>query len=213
MGISKKRLQNIADGLAELYPDAECELNFESPLELLFATVMSAQCTDVAVNKVTPGLFAKYPAVDAYAEADVSEVEDCIRSIGLYRNKAKNIIKAAQMIRDDFDGEVPRTIEELATLPGVGRKTANCVLVNAFDLPGIMCDTHCIRLSNRMGLVDEITDPVKLEFALKKILPEAEWGVFSHRIILHGRRVCNARKPNCGECTIKAYCTFGKKQK
>src|SRR5262249_8033101 len=193
------------DGLHALYPDAHCELDFQTPLQLLIATILSAQCTDARVNKVTPGLFARYPDAAAFAAAPQEELEEAIRSTGFYRNKAKAIRSCTADIVNRFGGEVPRTLEELTTLQGVGRKTANVVLGNAFGIPGVVVDTHVTRLSNRLGLVRE-TDAVKIEFALMPIVPRDRWTVFSHWLILHGRRVCAARKPNCAACAIAAHC-------
>ncbi len=205
--LTKRRLRNILAGLAELYPDAGCELDFNNPLELLVATILSAQCTDKKVNAVTPALFRKYPDLAAYARARPAGVAKIIRPLGLYRNKSRNIVAAARMIRDEC-GRLPDTIAELVKLPGVGRKTANCILVNAYGRPGIMCDTHCLRLCRRLGLSSE-SAPDKLELALKGLLPEKEWSAFSHRIIWHGRRVCHARKPACGECSLRRWCAYG----
>lgn len=208
---AKIRCKKVAVELGNLYPEAECELNFQTPLELLVATILSAQCTDRKVNEVTPALFEKYPTAAAYAGAEVAVVEECIRSLGLFRAKAKNIVASGKMLVGDFNGKVPRTIEELVRLPGVGRKTANCVLVNAFDLPGITCDTHVIRVTNRLGLYAE-TNANKIEILLKEMLPEEMWADFSHRVIWHGRRICTARKPACDQCTLRRWCEYGGKQ-
>ncbi len=201
----KERMKKILKALAKLYPQAECELDVATPLEVLVATVLSAQCTDKKVNQVTPALFEKYPNPQSYAKAKVSDVEKIIRTLGLFRAKAKSLVAAGKMLVEEFGAEVPDTLDELVKLPGVGRKTANCVLVNGFNKPGIMCDTHCCRLSLRLGLT-ESKDPVHVEFDLAKLMAPKDWGLFSHRIILHGRRVCHARKPECGRCSMNGFC-------
>ena len=191
------------------YPDARCELDFNSPLELLVATILSAQCTDKRVNQVTKVLFKKYRTIDAYANANVSDIESIIQPTGFYRNKAKSIHQMAKTVRDKFDGKIPQTLDELVTLPGVGRKTANVVLGNAFDTPGLTVDTHFGRLVRRFGWTKE-TDPVKVEFAVMDIFPKKDWTYLSHVLIWHGRRYCHARKPACGVCPIAKYCpSFG----
>jgi len=201
----KTRAARISAELAGLYPIAPIALNFRSPFQLLVATILSAQCTDVRVNLVTPALFAAYPTPQTMARAPRSHLEELIRSTGFFRNKAKNILGAAAAILRDHGGEVPRTLDELILLPGVGRKTANVVLGDAFDTPGITVDTHVGRLSRRLGLT-KWNDPVKVEFALNKLIPRAEWTIFSHRLILHGRAVCAARKPACDRCTLAPLC-------
>jgi endonuclease-3 len=205
----KRRARRINRELAELYPTAHCELNFGNPLELSVATILSAQCTDKRVNEVTPALFARYPTAADYAGADRDDVERMIRSTGFFRNKTTSIIKLGQALVERFDGEVPNRLKDLVTLPGFGRKTANVVLGNAFDVPGLTVDTHFQRLVHRWQLTDEI-DPVKIELALAELIPKSEWTLFSHRIIWHGRRVCHARKPACGGCAIARLCpSFG----
>ncbi len=195
--------------LAKTYPNAGPELDFTSPLELLVATILSAQCTDRRVNAVTPALFAKYPDAQAYAAANQEEVEELIRSTGFYRNKATTIIGMGAKLISDFDGEVPKTVEELVTLPGVGRKTAFVVMGNAFGLPGITIDTHFGRLARRFGWTTN-TDPVKVEGDIEKLFPANDWTQLSHLVLWHGRRVCHARKPACGACTIAQKCpAFG----
>ncbi|MEN9923540.1 MAG: hypothetical protein RIS09_1054 [Actinomycetota bacterium] len=195
--------------LKKHYPDARCELDFDSPLELLVATILSAQCTDKRVNQVTKTLFKKYRTVDAYANANVKDIEAIIQPTGFYRNKAKSIHAMANTVRDKFDGKIPQTLDELVTLPGVGRKTANVVLGNAFDTPGLTVDTHFGRLVRRFGWTKE-TDPVKVEFAVMDIFPKKDWTYLSHVLIWHGRRYCHARKPACGVCPIAKYCpSFG----
>ncbi len=188
------------------YPDAHCELDFATPLQLLEATILSAQCTDKRVNMVTPELFKRYPSAAALADANMDELETVIRSTGFYRNKAKSLVGMAQALVDDHGGEVPRTMAELIKLPGVGRKTANVILGNAFGLnEGIVVDTHVARLATRFGFTDE-TDPVKVEKALLPLFPKDSWTKFSHLLIWHGRRTCDARKPRCEGCSLRDIC-------
>jgi len=195
--------------LAAAYPDAHCELDFASPLQLLVATVLSAQTTDKRVNEVTPALFARYRAADGYAAADRAEMEDLIRPTGFFRAKTDSLIKLGQALVDRYDGEVPARLEDLVTLPGVGRKTANVVLGNAFGVPGITVDTHFGRLSRRFGWTTE-DDPVKVEHEVGALFPKSDWTVLSHRLIWHGRRVCHSRKPACGACVVARWCpSFG----
>ena len=191
--------------LTKEYPDAKCELDFNSPLELLVATVLSAQCTDVRVNAVTPVLFNRFPTIETLAAAKVSEVEEIIYSTGFFRSKAKNIKELANKILNDFGGEVPNDLAKLITLPGVGRKTANVVLGNAFGIPGLTVDTHFGRLSRRFGW-STATDPVKVENDVAKLIPEKEWTLLSHKLIWHGRRICHSRKPECGICPLAKLC-------
>lgn len=193
--------------LAAAYPDAGCALEFENPLECLVSTILSAQCTDKKVNSVTPALFARFANVEAFAQAEPEEIEPFIRSLGLFRNKAKNIVLAARMLRDVHGGVVPDDLATLITLPGVGRKTANCVILNAYGKPGLMCDTHFCRVTRRLGLHD-LEDPDKIEFAVGALLPPERWGDFSHRIIIHGRECCHARNPACAHCPLAAVCAF-----
>ncbi|MBN2019389.1 MAG: endonuclease III [Sedimentisphaerales bacterium] len=200
-----KRVEKILPILKKLYPGATVALKFGNPLELLIATILSAQCTDKRVNMITPALFAKYKSAQDWAKAKLEIIENDIRSTGFYHNKAVSIKGASQTIIEKFKGRVPETMDELVTLPGVGRKTANCVLGNAFGQPAIMCDTHVIRLSRRLQL-SENPDPVKLEFDLAEIIPKKDWTVFCHLLILHGRNVCAARKPDCGRCAISKHC-------
>jgi endonuclease-3 len=205
------RAGRIIRGLNAAYPDARCELNYTNPLELLIATVLSAQCTDRQVNIVTEALFRKYKTAEEYAGAALPELEEDIRRIGLYRNKAKNIRAACQALVEKHGGKVPQTMEELTALGGVGRKTANVVLGNAFNINvGIVVDTHVARLSGRLGLTAE-TAPEKIEAALQKLVPQNEWTLFSHLLIWHGRRRCMARGPECENCEIKAECPSGQK--
>lgn len=198
----------INETLAQTYPDAKCELDFRDPFELLVATVLSAQSTDRRVNAVTVELFRRYPDATALAEADRTDVEAIIGPVGFYRNKATAIIGLSQRIVDEFDGAVPGTLEALVSLPGVGRKTANVVLGNAFGVPGITVDTHFARLVRRFEWVDEATakDPVKTEHAVGALFPRRDWTMLSHRLIWHGRRRCHARKPACGACPVAHWC-------
>lgn len=200
-----ERVKKILPILKRTYPQAKTALRFTSPVELLIATVLSAQCTDERVNMVTKEVFKKYRSAADWAGADVKEIESEIRSTGFYHNKARNIKGACKDIVRRFGGKVPETMEELTSLAGVGRKTANVVLGNAFGVPGIVCDTHVIRLSRRLGL-SENADAVKLEFDLNEIVPKKDWTMFSHLLIFHGRNVCKARKPGCGSCSISEYC-------
>jgi endonuclease-3 len=201
----RTRAGKIVRKLAQLYPDAHCALHYSNPLQLLIATILSAQCTDERVNRVTPPLFARYPDAYAFATADQAELEKMVQSTGFFRNKAKNIIACCRQLVDLHDCEVPRTMEELVPLPGVGCKTANVILGNAFGVPGIPVDTHVTRLSLRMGLSEHI-DPVKIERDLMALIPRKEWTMFGHRMIFHGRQVCHARKPLCEECKLAALC-------
>jgi endonuclease III len=201
----KGRAREVARRLALEYPDARCELDFENPFQLLAATILSAQTTDVRVNMVTPVLFARYPDAEALAGAQPSELEEIVRSTGFYANKSKSLVGMAQALVERFDGEVPTRLEDLVTLPGVGRKTGNVVRSVAFDLPGLPVDTHVGRLSRRLGLTTE-EDPVKVELQLNSYLPAAERGRFSLRMILHGRRVCEARRPRCEVCVLSDIC-------
>jgi endonuclease III len=201
----KGRARETARRLAEEYPQAVCELDHRDPFELLTATILSAQTTDVRVNQVTPALFARYPTPEALAAAPLADVEDLVRSTGFYNNKARAVVGMAQALVERFDGEVPTALEDLVTLPGVGRKTANVVRSVAFRLPGLPVDTHVGRLSRRLGLTSE-HDPVKAELALNGLLPPREWGDFSLRMILHGRRICHAQRPRCGDCVMSDFC-------
>ena len=201
----KSRARKINRKLGEQYPDARVMLDFENPLQLLIATILAAQCTDKKVNEVTPALFKKYPSAKAFAEAKPSELEKMVRQTGFFRQKTKSIIAACRDIVEKHDGEVPGTMEELTDLSGVGRKTANVLLGATFEEPAIIVDTHFKRLTNRMGLTDE-SDPDKIEFDVRELLPKKEWTNFSHRITFHGRAVCVARKPKCGECVVAKLC-------
>jgi endonuclease-3 len=202
---ARQRIRKIWPILKKTYPGAKIALEFVNPLELLIATILSAQCTDKRVNMVTKDLFKKYNSAADWARADLNQIESDIRSTGFFRNKALNIKGACNRIVEQYNGKVPGTMEELLTLPGVGRKTANCVLGDAFGIPGITCDTHVIRLSRRLGL-SENSDAVKLEFDLAEIVPKANWTLFSHLLIHHGRNICKARKPDCENCPISKHC-------
>jgi endonuclease-3 len=203
----KRRAARIVRRLARTYPDAHCALHYETPFQLLVATILSAQCTDVMVNRVTPDLFARWGTPEKLAAADPEEVEAVVRPTGFYRQKAKSIRSTAQDIMDRFGGEVPRTLEELTTLRGVARKTANVVLGNCFDTPGLTVDTHMSRLNQRLRLTRN-TDPVKIERDLMALLPAREWTLYSHRVIQHGREVCDARRPDCAACSLRPECPY-----
>ncbi len=195
--------------LAQAFPDAHCELDFTTPLELTVATILSAQSTDKRVNLTTPALFKRYPSALDYAQADRAELENLIRPTGFFRNKASSLIGLGQALVERFDGDVPSTMAELVTLPGVGRKTANVILGNAFGIPGITVDTHFARLVHRWRWTAD-TDPVKIEHSVGELIERGEWTMLSHRVIFHGRRVCHARKPACGVCLIAKDCpSFG----
>jgi len=202
---ARERVRKIWPILKKEYPHAKIALEFVNPLELLIATILSAQCTDARVNVVTKDVFKKYKSAADWAGGDLKEIEVDIRSTGFFRNKALNIKGACTRIIEHYGGKVPGTMEELLTLPGVGRKTANCVLGDAFGVPGITCDTHVIRLSRRLGL-SQNSDPVKLEFDLAEIVPRKDWTAFSHLLITHGRSICTARKPDCPNCPIAQHC-------
>lgn len=201
----KRRARRMARELAETHPDAHCELNFSNPLELAVATILSAQTTDVRVNEVTPKLFSRYPDAAAYAAADRAELEELLRPTGFFRNKADALIKLGQQLLERYDGQIPNRMEDLLTLPWIGRKTANVILGNAFGIPGITVDTHFARLVGRWRWTTE-TDPVKIERAVGELIERREWTMLSHRVIFHGRRVCHARKPACGACTLARWC-------
>jgi len=201
----KRRARKMAKVLAETHPDAHCELDFETPLQLAVATILSAQCTDKRVNEVTPIVFGRYLSAADYAAADRSELEEILRPTGFFRAKTDSLIKLGQALLDRYAGELPGTLTDLVSLPGIGRKTANVILGNAFDVPGITVDTHFRRLVNRFGWVDE-EDPVKIEFLVADLIEKRDWTMLSHRVIFHGRRVCHARKPACGACTLATMC-------
>ena len=199
-------INEIIAALKQRYPDALCALQYDKDYELMIAVRLSAQCTDARVNLVTPALFARFPTLDAFAGADVAEVETYVHSCGFYRQKAKDIVQACRMLRDEHGGKVPDTMEALLKLPGVGRKTANLLLGDIYRRPGsVVCDTHCIRIANRLGLASG-KEPEKVETQLRAILPPEESSDFCHRIVLFGRDVCTARSPKCGECTLRPFC-------
>jgi len=208
----KKRAKEIIKILSKAIRDSRIALRFSNPLELLIATILSAQCTDVKVNQVTVDLFKKYHSAKDYAESNLVKLEEEIRPTGFYRNKAKSIQKCCQELVKRFGGEIPKTLQELVTLPGVGRKTANVILGNIFDIPGIVVDTHVQRVSQRIGLTKN-DDPVKIEFDLMEIVPKEEWTHFSNLLVWHGRKTCVARKPLCGTCSIRKWCDYGSKVK
>jgi endonuclease-3 len=200
-----QQAKKVALELANLYPEAHCALEHQSPFQLLIATILSAQCTDKMVNRVTPALFARYPDPAAFAAADLEEVESYVKPTGFYHNKAKNIISCSQAILRDHAGQVPNNLEELTALPGVGRKTANVVLGDAFGVPGVVVDTHVHRLSRRLGLT-KLDTPVQIEQDLMQLFPPEEWTTLGHRLIFHGRQVCDAKKPKCEVCTMESFC-------
>ena len=203
----KDRALGIVEALEKEYPAALCSLEYGKDYELLFSVRLAAQCTDERVNMVTPALFERFPTLEAFAEADVTEVEEYIHSCGFFRSKARDIVLCAQMLLEKHGGKVPGTMEELLALPGVGRKTANLILGDIFHEPGAtVVDTHCIRLTNRMGLVDGLKEPAKIETALRKILPPEKSSDFCHRLVLHGRAVCTARAPKCEKCCVAPLC-------
>ena len=200
-----RRARRMNRSLAEAFPDVYCELDFTNPLELTVATILSAQCTDKRVNVTTPALFARFPGAEDYAGANRAELEELIRPTGFYRNKANSLIRLGAELVERFDGEVPATLDQLVTLPGVGRKTANVILGNAFGIPGITVDTHFGRLVRRWRWTEQ-TDPVKVEHAVGELVERRDWTLLSHRVIFHGRRVCHARKPACGVCVLARDC-------
>lgn len=201
----KTRALEVIERLKKEYPDVKCALTYQKPHELLIAVRLSAQCTDKRVNLVTPALFERFPSIEAFADAGVSEVEEYIKSCGLFHTKAQDIVEMCRMLRDIYGGIVPDTIEELVKLPGVGRKTANLIVGDLYGKPAIVCDTHVIRLTNRLGL-SEGTDAARVEKQLREIVPPEEGLMFCHRLVWHGRGVCTARSPKCGECVLKEVC-------
>lgn len=210
MRISKKKLAaEVISLLKQEYPQVKCALNYTQPHELLIATRLSAQCTDKRVNMVTPALFERFPTVEAFAEADISEVEQLVRTCGLFKTKARDIVLMCRSLHNEYGGIVPDSIEELTKLAGVGRKTANLVVGDLYGKPAYVCDTHVIRLTNRLGLADG-TDAVKVEKQLREIIPPEESLDFCHRLVWHGRGVCSARAPQCGGCTLKSVCRYGR---
>ncbi|WP_297425907.1 endonuclease III [Clostridium sp.] len=206
----KARTKKIVDILKETYPDAKCELNYETPLQLLIATILSAQTTDKKVNEVTKDLFRDYPDLDSLLTLTNDELEERIKQIGLYRNKSKNLILMFNQLKERFNGEVPKTMEELTSLAGAGRKTANVVLSNAFSVPSIAVDTHVFRVSNRLNLANS-ENVLEVEKQLQEELPKKEWTLMHHLLIFHGRRCCSSRNPNCGECPLDSLCKYENK--
>lgn len=207
--MTKKQVMAIIEALKELYPDALCSLEYDKDYELLFSVRLSAQCTDARVNMVTPALYERYPTLEDFANADVDEVGQYIHSCGFWRAKAKDIVGAARMLVEQYGGKVPDTMEDLLKLPGVGRKTANLVLGDIYGKEGYVCDTHCIRITGRLGITDGSKDPLKVEQQLRKVIPAEESSNFCHRMVLFGREWCMARSPRCVECPLKSLCKQG----
>jgi endonuclease-3 len=207
IGELKKKVKKVSKLLFETYPEATCSLDYQEPLQLLIATILAAQCTDERVNIVTKDLFKKYENVYDFANANPEELEQDIKSTGFYRNKAKNIIACCQKLIKEHGGKVPDNMDDLVALPGVGRKTANVILSNIYGIPGVIVDTHCKRLSNRIGLTEN-EDPVKIENDLMEIIPQKDWAKFSNNLVYHGRAICDARKPKCEICPISKHCVF-----
>ena len=210
---SKAAVKRIIETLKGLYPDALCSLQYEKDYELLFSVRLSAQCTDARVNQVTPALFARFPTLESFAQAEPEEVEPYIRSCGFFHGKARDLVGCARQLIERFDGKVPGTMEELTSLPGVGRKTANLILGDVYHQPAYVCDTHCIRITGRLGLTDGSKDPLQVERQLRAILPPKESSDFCHRMVLFGRDVCTARSPKCEGCPLRADCTAAKAEK
>lgn len=210
MRIGRDRLKKVLAIIGELFPDAACELDYETPFQLLVAVILSAQATDKSVNQVTPALWAAYPSIEALAQADLAQVEATIRHIGLYKNKAKNIIKTAQLVLDKFDGRVPDNHKDLESLPGVGRKTANVVLAEIYKVPALAVDTHVSRIAKRLNISAPDADVLEIEQDLMKKIPKRDWIVTHHRLIFFGRYHCLAKKPKCEICPVQAYCQYYK---
>ena len=207
---TEAQINAIIEGLEKLYPDAVCSLDYRKDYELLFSVRLAAQCTDARVNLVTPALFERFPSLEAFAQATPEEVGEYVHSCGFWRAKAKDIVGSAQMLLSDFGGRVPDTMEDLLRLPGVGRKTANLILGDVYGKEGYVCDTHCIRITGRLGITDGSKDPLKVEQQLRKVIPPEESSDFCHRMVLHGRALCMARGPKCGECPMRELCDYGK---
>ena len=206
---TKAQVRAIVEALKELYPEGICSLEYRKDYELLFSVRLAAQCTDERVNKVTPALYARFPTLESLAQADISEVEEYIHSTGFFRAKARDIVLASQMLVREYGGKVPDTMEDLLRLPGVGRKTANLILGDVYHTPGVVvADTHCIRISGLLGLTDGSKDPAKVEQQLRAILPPEESNDFCHRLVLHGRAVCIARRPQCQNCVLRPWCDY-----
>ena len=206
----EEKVAAIIAALRERYPDALCALHYGKDYELMISVRLSAQCTDARVNQVTPALFARFPTLEAFAEADVAEVEAYVRSCGFFRHKAQDIVAACRMLRDEYGGRVPDTMEQLLRLPGVGRKTANLLLGDLYGKPAVVCDTHCIRITGRLGLTDGSKDPLSVEKQLRQVLPPEESNDFCHRLVLFGRDRCTARKANCDGCPLRKDCDYAK---
>ena len=204
--MTKNDIRAIVEALKELYPDSLCSLQYEKDYELLFAVRLSAQCTDARVNQVTPALYRRFPTLESFAQADVEEVGQYIHSCGFYNGKARDIVSCARRLLEDFGGKVPGTMEELISLPGVGRKTANLILGDVFHQPAYVCDTHCIRITGRLGLTDGSKDPLQVERQLRQVLPPEESSNFCHRMVLFGRDTCTARSPKCAQCPLQGEC-------
>ncbi|MEG1593681.1 MAG: endonuclease III [Oscillibacter sp.] len=207
---SKAAMKRIIGTLEDLYPAALCSLQYEKEYELLFAVRLSAQCTDARVNQVTPALYARFPTLESFARANPTEVGEYIHSCGFFNGKARDIVACAQRLLSDFNGKVPGTMEELTSLPGVGRKTANLILGDVYHQPAYVCDTHCIRITGRLGITDGSKDPLQVERQLRQVLPPADSSDFCHRMVLFGRDICTARSPQCEGCPLKADCNQGK---
>ncbi len=207
---TEAQISAIIEELKQLHPDAVCSLDYRKDYELLFSVRLAAQCTDARVNLVTPALFERFPSLEAFAQATPEEVGEYVHSCGFWRAKAKDIVGSAQMLLSDFGGRVPDTMEGLLRLPGVGRKTANLILGDIYGKEGYVCDTHCIRITGRLGITDGSKDPLKVEQQLRKVIPPEESSDFCHRMVLHGRALCMARGPKCGECPMRELCDYGK---
>ena len=207
---TEAQINAIIEGLKKLYPDAVCSLDYRKDYELLFSVRLAAQCTDARVNMVTPALFERFPSLEAFAQATPEEVGEYVHSCGFWRAKAKDIVGSAQMLLSDFGGRVPDTMEDLLRLPGVGRKTANLILGDIYGKEGYVCDTHCIRITGRLGITDGSKDPLQVERQLRQVIPPKESSNFCHRMVLHGRALCMARGPKCGECPMRELCDYGK---
>lgn len=207
---TEAQISAIIEELKKLYPDAVCSLDYRKDYELLFSVRLAAQCTDARVNLVTPALFERFPSLEAFAQATPEEVGEYVHSCGFWRAKAKDIVGSAQMLLSDFGGRVPDTMEDLLRLPGVGRKTANLILGDVYGKEGYVCDTHCIRITGRLGITDGSKDPLKVEQQLRKVIPPEESSDFCHRMVLHGRALCMARGPKCEECPMRELCDYGK---
>ncbi len=207
---TQAQISAIIEALKKLYPDAICSLGYQKDYELLFSVRLAAQCTDARVNLVTPALFERFPTLEAFAAATPEEVGEYVRSCGFWRAKAKDIVGSAQMLLRDFGGRVPDNMDDLLRLPGVGRKTANLILGDVYGKEGYVCDTHCIRITGRLGITDGSKDPLKVEQQLRKVIPPEESNDFCHRMVLHGRALCMARAPQCGDCPLRELCDYGK---